>query len=645
MTATSELIPAHPRAADTFPRDGRRLLIYVVFDPRGEIEDYIPHALTGLRPHMEHILVVVNGLLTDEGRAKLLGVSDELVVRENRGYDIWGYKHGLDHMGGRLAEYDEVVIANDTWYGPVRSFADVFERMDERPVHFWGLTDHARVEPHPFTHTGYLPYHLQSYWVAARRELFQSEEWLAYWRDLPEMVSYSDAVVKHEGVFTEHLTDRGFVGDVAFPLLLDTAENYPVLYARELLDAGCPTLKRRAFFQWPPYLDQAGVVSRWTMDAAMSYGYPVDLIYADMARNVAPRVMNAGAALFSVLPDGDESYDSSNPLRTLVIAHIFYPEMTDEILDRADHLPDAYDLLITTPEADRATAIQQRLDARDLRGSAEVRLLESNNGRDQGAFLIGCRDVLIDGGYDLIVKVHSKKTPQDSPAVGAHFKEQQFGNLLHSPGYAANVVALFQQEPGLGLAYPPTVHLGHPTMGHGWWQNKPGFKEWCQTLGIRVPLDETSPLAPYGSMYFARPEALRLLVEHPWTFDDFGGADAYQDGGLAHILERMPSYAAGELHYHTRTIASADYLSMSYTALSYNLDQLSSTMPGSTMDQIQLLKRLGEWNYATPRDFGRMFMTLHAPHLKDRVKSAYRGTERLRGLLWRLRHPSFWRRR
>ncbi|GAA4485346.1 rhamnan synthesis F family protein [Microbacterium panaciterrae] len=644
MTATSELIPAHPRPANAFPVDGRRLLIYVVYDPRGDVEDYVLHALTGLRRHMTRILVVVNGALTARGRERLSAVSDEVVERENRGYDIWGYKHGLDHVGGGIADYDEVVIANDTWYGPVRSFSEVFERMDERPVHFWGLTDHARVEPHPFTHTGYLPYHLQSYWIAVRRDMLLSPEWAAYWHDLPELTTYSDAVVKHEGVFTEHFTQHGFLGDVSFPLLLDTPENYPVMYARQLLEAGCPTLKRRAFFQWPPYLDQAGVVSRWTLDAAAEYGYPIDLIYADMARNVAPRVMNAGAALMSVLPEDDVSYDPAAPLRTLVIAHIFYPEMTEEMLDRADYLPGEYDLLITTPDENGAAEIRRRVADRSRRGDVEVRLLESNNGRDQGAFLVGCRDVILDGGYELLVKIHSKKTPQDGPAVGAHFKEQQFGNLLNSAGYAANVVALFQNEPGLGLAYPPTVHLGHPTIGHGWWENKPPFADWCRDLGIRVPLDEGSPLAPFGSMYFARPDALRLLVEHAWTYEDFGGADAYQDGGLAHVLERMPSYAAGERGYHTRTIAGSEYLSMSYTALSYNLDQLSMTMPGTTMDKIQLLRRLGEWDYGTARDLGRMFVALHLPQLRDRAKGLYHRTQRARGLFWRLRHPSSWRR-
>ncbi|WP_345801867.1 rhamnan synthesis F family protein [Microbacterium sp. AZCO] len=637
---TAELVTFPAKSASPLPTAGRRLLIYVVYDVRGDVEEYIPYALERLRLHCSHVLVVVNGVLTETGRARLEPVSDEILVRENRGFDIWGYKEGLDAVGERIADYDEVLLANDTWFGPIRPFAPVFERMDRRALHFWGMTDHLRVEPHPFTNTGYLPYHLQSYWLGVRRDMFLSDEWRDYWRDLPAMSSYSDAVVKHEGIFTEHFTDRGFIGEVAFPTLTDKVENHAVLYAEQLIQAGCPTLKRRPFFQWPPYLDHLAVVGRWTLDTVERSGYPMELIYADLARNVEPRTLNADAAMLEVLPEADVSYDPEAPLRTLVVAHVFYPEMTDEILDRVDVLPGEFDLVITTPDDDRAQAIEQVLLARPARGATEVRVVASNNGRDQSAFLIGCRDLLLSDQYDLVVKVHSKKTPQDSPNVGRHFKRQQFTNLLNSPGYAANLVALFQREPGLGLVFPPTIHLGYPSMGHGWWANKPAFVELADALGIRVPADEISPLAPFGSMFAARPAALRILVEREWTYDDFGGVEAYQDGGLAHVLERLPVYAAGELGFHTRTVANAEYLASSYAALDYNLDQLSSTLPDSTMQQIQLLRQAGPIEYGTLRDFARMYARLHRPHdearlvaVADKLLAARARLRRVRRLL------------
>lgn len=636
---TAELVNYPSRPASPFPADGRRLLIYVVYDRRGDVERYVPYALEHLRAHCDRVLVVVNGLLTDEGRAVLEPVSDEILVRENRGYDIWGYKAGLDATGDALADYDEVILANDTWFGPIGDFAPIFERMDERPLHFWGMTDHMRVEPNPFNDEPYLAYHLQSYWMSVRRDLFTSDEWVAYWRDLPPLETYSDAVAKHEAVFTERLVDQGFVGEVAFPTLTDKIENHAVLYAEQLIDAGCPTLKRRPFFQWPPFMDRLAVIGRWTLGAAERHGYPIELIYEDLARNVEPKILNADAALLEVLPDVDESYDADHPLRIVVIAHIFYTEMTDEILDRAGYLPGDFDLVVTTPDAVRAEEIRRIVAARESRGAVDVRVVESNNGRDQSAFLIGCRDVLTDGGYDLVVKLHSKKTPQDSDNVGRHFKSQQFDNLLASAGHAAGVVALFQRHPGLGLAFPPMVHLGHPTLGHGWWANKPGFRELAGELGIRVPVDETSPLAPYGSMFFARPDALRILVDAGWSYERFGGVEAYRDGGLAHILERLPAYAAGERGYHSRTIATPRYFASSYPALDFMFDQMSTTIPGSSMEQIEFLHRVGEFDWGTLRDFVRIYARLHRPGQEDRILAAFDRTAGVRRVAHAMMRP------
>jgi lipopolysaccharide biosynthesis protein len=605
---------AEAPAATALPDGVRRLFVYVVWDRRGGVDDYVPYALAGMRAEAAHILVVVNGTLSQEGRAKLEPVCDDILVRDNTGYDIWAQKEALEHVGDAISEFDEIILTNDTWFGPVRPYGPVLARMASRPVDFWGLSDHAREEPNPFTRKGVLHYHLQSFWIAVRRSMFLSEAWRAYWRDLPAMPDYFDAVLKHEAVFTHHFATRGFHHDVAFPSA-DYPTDHPALFNPDLLLAdGCPVLKRRPFFHYPPFLDRHAVIGRDIAKEVESYGYPVAMMWKNLARNVAPKILNADAGMLEVLPDVDVSSGSARALRIVAILHIFYTEMTDEMLDRVDTLPGAYDLVVTTPDADRAKTIADIIARRPRDGrSVDIRVVASNAGRDQSAFLIGCRDILLDGGYDLVVKLHSKKTPQDGFNIGRHFKEQQFGNLLDSPGYTANLLALFQREPGLGLVYPPMIHIGYPTMGHAWWANKPGAEALCSELGIRVPLDDVSPLAPYGSMFVARPEALRLLVEHEWRYAQFGGADAYADGGLAHILERLPSYAAGESGYHTRTVATAEYMSISHTALEYKLDQLSSTLPGDTVDAIHYLRGVGQVGRGRLIDFARMYIRLHFP--------------------------------
>lgn len=623
-----------------FPQGGKRLLIYVVYDRRGGLDAYVPYALEGLRAHMDHVLVVVNGTITGDKFAQLESVADDVMVRENSGFDIWAYKAAIDSLGAGIAEYDEIVLTNDTWFGPTGSFGDLFDRMNAQPVDFWGMTDHELTEDNPFATDGPLPAHIQSYWTAVRRSMFLSSEWAGYWRDLPPMVTYMDAVLKHETIFTERFSEAGFAWSAAFPVSSYPTDN-PSLYNADLLiEDGCPVLKRRPLFHWPALLDSKAVIGKWTLEAAERHGYPVALIWDNLAKNVAPKDLNTDANMLEVLPEVDVSYDAARPLRTVVVAHIFYEEMTDEILDHADTLPGTYDLVVTTPDAAKAQVIAETVGRRPREGrSVDIRVLPSNDGRDQSAFLIACRDVILDDRYDLLVKLHSKKTVQDGFNIGRHFKSQQFENLLHSPGYSANLVALFQKEPGLGLVYPPTIHIGYPTIGRGWWSNKPGFASMCERLGIQVPLDDVSPLAPYGSMYVARPQALRLMVAQQWTYEDFAGADAYQDGGLAHILERMPSYAAGELGYHTRTVLNADYMSISHTSFDFNLDQTAMTIPGYADEQVALIRRAGFMGEGRLADFARMYLAVNRPGLAQKLKPLLPKVARARHLYSRVRHP------
>ena len=57
---------------------------------------------------------------------------------------------------------------------------------------------------------------------------------------------------------------------------------------------------------------------------------------------------------------------------------------------------------------------------------------------------------------------------------------------------------LFRREPGLGMVFPPMVHIGYGTMGRGWGTYREPAEQLIEELGIKVPRDEVSPLAPFG---------------------------------------------------------------------------------------------------------------------------------------------------
>lgn len=604
-----------------FPEGGRRAVVYVIYDPRGRVEPYVLHALTALREHAHHVVAVVNGALRDDARSQLEAVADEVVRRENTGWDIWGQKTGIDLLGERAAEFDEIILTNDTWFGPVRPFGPVFEAMEARETDFWGLTDHPRVEQELSWTGEVIPYHLQSHWIAVRRRMLRSPEWRRYWAELPVFENWTEAVTRHEVIFTERFAEAGFRHAVCFPHERYDTENPSVFNADDMLADGCPVVKRKTFSFWPVSMDHNASIGRWTLEKVEEYGYPRELIVSALTRTTPPRDLTTNLGMLDILPDADIAYDRTRPLRVAVVAHIFYVDMTDEMLDRSDLIPGDYDFFVTTPDAAKAEQIERIIAARPRQGRrSEVRVLPSNDGRDQSAFLIACRDIILGDEYDVIVKIHTKRTPQQGYAVGQHFKAQQLDNLLPTAGYVANLLALFQQDPGLGLAYPPMIHVGHGTLGHAWWGNRPRFEEVARQLGVAVPLDGVSPLAPFGSMYVARPSALRILAEHDWRYEEFGGKDAYKDGGLAHVLERMPSYVAAERGFHTRTVLNPEYAAISHTSLEFKLDEMTATLPGALREKIAFLHRAGAMGTGTLRDFLVMYLRFNRPEDLERAR-------------------------
>lgn len=580
---------------NTFPPDGRRVIFYLFYDPRGIVDDYVDYKLRRLRPFAEHIVAIVNGPLTEAGRERLEAVADEVMQRENVGFDVWGYKTALERFGeAALAEYDELILMNYTWFGPVRPFGPVFDRMNALDVDFWGMTDHAATTPNPVTLDGTMPSHIQSHWIAVRKSLFTSDSWHEYWRDMPSITSYNDSILNHESRFTNHFEELGHRYEVAFPHAHYPDTLHPAFdSAHRLIEDGCPVLKRRPFFHDPLYLDRYAIVGRWLIDIAVADGYPPDLIWQNMARNAAPKILNTNASMLEILPEVDLGYDPTKPLRIAAVVHIFYEDMTDELLDRISVLPPTVDLFITTTSEEKARVIHDRLSDRDdvIVGRCDVRVLPSNRGRDLSAFFVGVRDVLIGDDYDLIVKIHSKKTVQQGAGAGEFFKRQQLDNLLNSRGYAANVLALFQKEPGLGVVFPPTIHIGYPTLGGAWFGNKPATTDLLDELDIRVPVDEVSPLAPMGAMWIARPQAMRLLTSVEWTYEQYATETEHSDGSLAHVQERIVAYAAAELGFHARTVANIEYASISHTFLEYKLDRLSQTVQGYAIDEVRSVRQ------------------------------------------------------
>ncbi len=602
----------------------KRAGIFLFYDPEGKVDDYILGCLGSLQQHMDYLLVVSNSPLDETNRKRLESVSSEVMERKNVGYDVGAYRDGLRHLGwDHMGDYDELVLFNYTFFAPIHPWAGLFERTDKWDTDFWGITEHDEVRPHPFLPKLVMPRHIQSHWIAVRASLSTTKDWRTYWEDMPPIESYNDSIQWHESRFTGYFNALGYRHEVAYNVDDYPSANPVFDNANLLLQDGCPILKRRNLFHNPLHLDRFAIIGADMLEQARLAGYDTDLILSNLARTSKPRDLVTNAGLTWVVPQSasEETYAAAATQKVLAVAHIFYADMAEEILQRLSVLPKGYYLVATTSNEENQAQIRAVMERYGVEG--EVRVVASNRGRDIGAFLVDCNDVLASGKWDIVVKIHSKKSVQDDYNAAQLFKTHLYDNLLNSRAHVANILAEFAAHPSLGMVLAPLPHMGYPTMGHAWFTNREPAQAVAKRLGINVPFDKDMPLATYGSMFIARPQALAKLVNAGFKPENFPVEGGYKDGSLAHVLERLMAYAALSEGFYVRPVLAPKWAEVYYGYLEYKLAAVSSFLPPFTIDQVPYLKAHGG---PIPNVLAsiKVNIMLRQPKVGNALKPAYR---------------------
>jgi lipopolysaccharide biosynthesis protein len=355
----------------------------------------------------------------------------------------------------------------------------------------------------------------------------------------------------------------------------------------QLIDDGLPFVPLASFTVDPLVADRLAVIPAGGLERLAATGIDMAEVWRGLLDRAPLRVLSTNLGLIHVL--GARQAPVTN-LRTAVLLHLYYDELTDDLMDRVDLLPGDVDVIVTTTDEARRASIESRLAARARQYTHEVRIVGSNRGRDISAFLVGCADVLADDSYDLVVKLHGKRSTQDDVNASAWFRRHLLDNLLPSAGAAAELYDWFATDPQLGIVVPPVIHMYYPTMGHAWLANRDLADGLAERLSLTVPFDEHTPVAPFGSMFVARRESLAPWLSLGLSWDDFPDGSGYVDGTLAHAVERMFCYVAAGTGRYTGTVLGPTMAGIEYGFLEYKLQAVGARMPTYAIDQVAFLE-------------------------------------------------------
>lgn len=226
------------------PTDAReRVAVFASYSGDGFLPPQVLPYLEGLVPMTRAIVVVCDNDLHPEELAKLSSIATHVITGRHGEYDFGSYKRGVAWArdAGYLDTADDLILCNDSCYGPVGSFAPMFETMEQRGLDFWGVTDNEEFS-----------YHLQSYWVVLSRPVFLSDAFEAFMASIKSQKNVQDVILAYELGLTDTLRKAGFsVGALVKNSLRGVHPDDPTYRNLTILpiyciDQGSPLIKVKA---------------------------------------------------------------------------------------------------------------------------------------------------------------------------------------------------------------------------------------------------------------------------------------------------------------------------------------------------------------------------------------------------------------
>lgn len=560
-----------------------RLVIYFFYDADGIVDRYVPYMLEDIVKNCSELFVVCNGKLTPEGRAVFQKLTPNILVRENKGFDVWAYKKALEQYGwDKISEFDEIIMMNSTIMGPIYPLSEMFKEMNQRDLDFWGITKYHKYPSDPFGTIpyGYIPEHVQSHFIAVRKSMSQSLDFHNYWKTIPAIESYADAVGKHEAVFSKYFRDKGFLWESYVDTSdLEAFTHYPLMMTPTLLlkKYRCPIFKKRSFFHdYYDILDNS-VGNQGTQLLTFlkeETQYDVRMIWENILRTQNMYDIRTNLHLNYVLPH-DYCKSAVKEKKTALVIHSYFEDLIEYSYQYALSMPEKSDIYITVNTEANAEKVKSVFGKGPWKSIHIIKV--QNRGRDVSALLVGIAPYV--RKYDLVCFVHDKKVSQlDYGIKGYDFSERCYKNLLASKEFVCNVEALFDKEPNLGLLCPPPPYHAeyYSTLGLEWGINFEPTKQLFEKLKLACPISgEKPPVAPLGTMFWFRPVALRKLFEIGWEYENFPKEPNHTDGTILHAIERIYPFVVQDAGFFPAWVLSAEYANMEIDNLTFMLRNLN----------------------------------------------------------------------
>lgn len=221
----------------------RRTCITSCFFADGRISETLLFLLRGLREVADNIILIGDCQVIPEELDKLADLVCYASFGRHEQYDFGSYKRGLAYARENdllnEEDVDELILINDSCYGPIYPFKESFDPMSEDFCDFWGYAGYS---------TAHVNMHISTYFLVFKRTVidqFLLDEFLSR---VEGKLDRGAVITLLETQLTNFLVEHGLLFTTTTKDLEPSINgfNYPLTF---LKDCRVPLVKKKAFLR------------------------------------------------------------------------------------------------------------------------------------------------------------------------------------------------------------------------------------------------------------------------------------------------------------------------------------------------------------------------------------------------------------
>lgn len=251
-----------------------RIAIFAHFDKDNIIDDYVVYFLKALKSVSDKIIFVSANDLSDFERKKVDNICEKIISEKHDEYDFGSYKRGFLYLLENNIKPDELIFANDSCYGPIFSFTEVFDKMNKEQCDFWGISQNCFNIKRK-----YVP-HIQSYFFVLKRQILEDSNFISFIKNIKPEKSKRDVVEKYEVGLSQMLFRQNFIAKT-YVNKYQQYGNSSIYAWRELLQKKLSPLVKCSLFRLQNITETT--IEDWEKELD-AYDYDINLIKNNQIR-------------------------------------------------------------------------------------------------------------------------------------------------------------------------------------------------------------------------------------------------------------------------------------------------------------------------------------------------------------------------